>query len=101
MLFLDRQSVLQVLYEHIQDKSKVQTRKRVDHVKLEENGVVVTTTDGALYTGDIVVGADGIHSNVRSEMWRNGDAFFPGYFFDYEPTCKSIAPLSGTGQPSD
>lgn len=89
MLFLDRQSVLQVLYKHIKDKSKILTQKRVNHVKLEEAGVIVRTEDGCEYTGDIVVGADGIHSAVRSEMWRNANAFCPGYIPKDEPTGES------------
>jgi 2-polyprenyl-6-methoxyphenol hydroxylase-like FAD-dependent oxidoreductase len=35
-----------------------------------EGGVHVFTQDGSVYTGDLVVGADGVHSKVRSEMWR-------------------------------
>jgi hypothetical protein len=33
-----------------------------------------------VYEGDIVVGADGIHSAVRDEMWRLGKEQSPGYF---------------------
>ncbi|KAJ9619082.1 hypothetical protein H2204_012793 [Knufia peltigerae] len=87
MLFLDRQAVLKVLFENIQDKSKLLTGKCVVNIKLEDDGVTVTTKDGSVYNGDICIGADGIHSNVRSEMWRNADALCPGYIPDTEPTC--------------
>jgi 2-polyprenyl-6-methoxyphenol hydroxylase-like FAD-dependent oxidoreductase len=33
-------------------------------------GVHVWTDDGELVEGDFVVGADGVHSQTRSEMWR-------------------------------
>jgi 2-polyprenyl-6-methoxyphenol hydroxylase-like FAD-dependent oxidoreductase len=63
--------VLQVLYDHIWDKSKVLTRQRVATIDITDADVVkVVTTDGSTFTGDIVVGADGIHSTVRREMAR-------------------------------
>lgn len=38
---------------------------------MDNDQVTVRTQDGSVYTGDIVVGADGVHSTVRQEMWRN------------------------------
>ncbi|EKG19712.1 Monooxygenase FAD-binding protein [Macrophomina phaseolina MS6] len=80
LIFIDRQMALEVFYNHIKDKSKVLVDKRVVTVKQLANGVQVTTKDGSTYTGDILVGADGIHSTVRKEMWRLGDELSPGYF---------------------
>lgn len=37
-----------------------------------EGRVHVQAEDGSSYTGEIVVGADGVHSAVRKEMWRDG-----------------------------
>lgn len=88
MLFLDRQMVLQVLYSNIKDKSKVMPNKRVCGVEHREGRVIVTTSDGSTYDGDIVVGADGIHSAVRSEMWRIADSMSPGFIPAEEPTGK-------------
>ena len=69
--FMDRQTVLQTLYNKIQDKSKILTGKRVKAIDSSDPTVVkVITTDGSIYSGDIVVGADGIHSTVRQEMAR-------------------------------
>lgn len=39
----------------------------------------ITTKDGATFTGDILVGADGVHSQTRAEMWRIADAEDPNY----------------------
>jgi 2-polyprenyl-6-methoxyphenol hydroxylase-like FAD-dependent oxidoreductase len=72
--------VLQVLYDNIKDKSKVLTGKRVATVQLKDGGVAAVTTDNSVYEGDIVIGADGIHSTVRSEMWRLGHQLQPGWF---------------------
>lgn len=34
--------------------------------------------DGCCYDRDLVVGADDVHSRVRSEMWKMADALRPG-----------------------
>ncbi|KAJ0415944.1 hypothetical protein BJY00DRAFT_317406 [Aspergillus carlsbadensis] len=77
--FLDRQMVLQVLYDNIKDKSKVLTKKRVQKVDMTSHSVVVKTADGSSYHGDILIGADGIHSTVRGEMWRLANKMQPGW----------------------
>lgn len=64
--------LLQVLYDNLHLKDRVLTRKRVTGVNTVEDCVHVQTEDGSRYTGDIVVGADGVHSAVRHEMLRNG-----------------------------
>lgn len=64
--------LLQVLFDNIDFKDRVLTRKRVIRVDTVEGCVHVQTQDGSTYTGDIVVGADGVHSAVRKEMWRIG-----------------------------
>ncbi|XEV07241.1 hypothetical protein FSHL1_012528 [Fusarium sambucinum] len=68
--FVDRQAVIQVLFDSLKYKDRVLTSKRVHVVEHGEDHVTVHTKDGSKYTGDIVVGADGIHSTVRQEMWR-------------------------------
>ncbi|KAB2580409.1 FAD-dependent monooxygenase andE [Lasiodiplodia theobromae] len=79
IIFVDRQMVLQALYNHLESKNKVLTSKKVASVTLQEKGVKVTTADGAEFTGDILIGADGVHSTVRNEMWRIADQLEPGY----------------------
>lgn len=44
----------------------------------------MVTEDGAVYTGDLIVGADGVHSSVRSEMWRLADVISPGLITEKE-----------------
>ncbi|KAK1688876.1 hypothetical protein BDP55DRAFT_766282 [Colletotrichum godetiae] len=43
--------------------------KCVIDVETTESGVAAHTRDAATYTGDILVGADGVHSIIREEMW--------------------------------
>lgn len=67
MLFFDRQWLLQVLYDQLQRKDKIFLRNRVTVIGQDEDGVQVTTTGRQVYTGDIVIGGDGIRSVVRRE----------------------------------
>lgn len=62
--------LLEVLYDHVKDKSKLLTQKRVARVEYGEGYVEAVTTDGSRYHGDVLVGADGAHSRVRQEMVR-------------------------------
>lgn len=67
-----------MLYEHIKDKSKVLTGKRVTNVEQTSTGVSVTCKDGSSYQGHIVVGADGIRSTVRQCMQDHIETLSPG-----------------------
>ncbi|KAM5350140.1 hypothetical protein ACJ41O_006645 [Fusarium nematophilum] len=79
-IFIDRQMFLQILYDSLQHKDRVLTNRRVTRLELIPGGVEAHAHDGSVYKGDIVVGADGIHSAVRDEMWRLGMEMSPGYF---------------------
>ncbi|ETS86178.1 hypothetical protein PFICI_00006 [Pestalotiopsis fici W106-1] len=49
-------------------KSKIITGKRISDIISDDNGAVVHCEDGTSYEGDIVIGADGVHSQVRRIM---------------------------------
>ncbi|KAF4967046.1 hypothetical protein FSARC_5337 [Fusarium sarcochroum] len=92
MIFLDRQMLLQVLYDNIKDKSKILTNKRVVRMELLDGGVQAVTSDGTLISGDILVGADGVHSTIRHEMWNLAASSDPGHFDPKEheaPPCDN------------
>ncbi|KAM0424386.1 hypothetical protein ACHAPT_010306 [Fusarium lateritium] len=80
MIFLDRQALLQILYDNIKDKSKIMTNKRVEQVKLGENSVTAVVSDESMFQGDILIGADGIHSTIRGEMRELANNMRPGWF---------------------
>ncbi|KAH6887442.1 FAD binding domain protein, partial [Thelonectria olida] len=80
MLFFDRQWLLQVLYDKIQHKDRIVLKSQVKKVDCSGSGVQVSTQDGHVYRGAMVVGADGIHSAVRKEMVRIAGGTKPGYF---------------------
>ncbi|KAK7992390.1 hypothetical protein PG988_001184 [Apiospora saccharicola] len=63
-------------------KDRILLKKKVSDVKLSSGGggVKVQGTDGSVYEGTIVVGADGVHSVVRSIMRSLAEELEPGYF---------------------
>jgi 2-polyprenyl-6-methoxyphenol hydroxylase-like FAD-dependent oxidoreductase len=83
---LDRELVLRVLYNHIADNSKVLLNKRISTVGHFDDKVVVHCTDGSSYEGDILAGADGVHSKTRHEMWRLADEVEPGRISEKDKT---------------
>jgi 2-polyprenyl-6-methoxyphenol hydroxylase-like FAD-dependent oxidoreductase len=79
-IFIDRQFLLQVLYDNLKQKDKVLTEKKVTSVEMTKDRVQVATKDGSVYDGSFLVGADGVHSAVRKEMWRIANHESPGLF---------------------
>ncbi|ERF72896.1 hypothetical protein EPUS_08704 [Endocarpon pusillum Z07020] len=69
--FLERQQAFKSLYTQLPDRSKVLTGKKVTSVVQQAEGIIVSCTDGSQFVGDVVAGADGVHSRVRQEMWRH------------------------------
>jgi len=68
--FLPRSDALKVLYNHVKDKSRLHHNKTLVSVEHSESIVAVKCEDGSLYKGDILIGADGVNSVVREELWR-------------------------------
>ncbi|KAJ5584992.1 uncharacterized protein N7459_004792 [Penicillium hispanicum] len=68
--FLERQQVLQILYDNIRDKSKLSASKRVVAVKNNEQAAILVAADGSEVSCDFVAGADGVRSVVRQEIER-------------------------------
>lgn len=85
---MDRQLVLEALYNHLWDKTKVRVGKKVERIEHTAKGVTIYCKDGSTFDGDLVAGADGVHSVVRNEMWRNADAIEPGKITDDEKNSE-------------
>lgn len=62
--------MLQVLSNHVRRKDCILTGKHVQKIEQDATGAIVFCADGTHYRGDIVVGADGVKSTVRREIWR-------------------------------
>ncbi|KAK0621002.1 hypothetical protein B0T14DRAFT_522548 [Immersiella caudata] len=67
---ISRHDLMRILHDSLPPsiQSKLLPNKKVISVSPTPDGVTVTCADGSTYTGTIVVGADGAHSTVRSQM---------------------------------
>lgn len=75
---MERREAVQTIYDNLRDKSKVFTSAGVIKLESDSDGVTVATSDGSVFHGDIVIGADGVHSRVRLEMQRLAGEDSPG-----------------------
>lgn len=69
---------MRILYENLKDKSKILAGEKVLSVVHTSDGVEVTTSSGRMFQGYGLVGADGVHSTIRKEMWKMADEENPG-----------------------
>lgn len=95
LAFLDRQKLLQILAAGPVQSGRVKLGHQVVNIESTPDGVTVRTSHGHVYQGDLVVGADGVHSRVRAEMWRlatasQGEIFRSEYNSSYPPHCGFV-----------
>lgn len=90
MSVLRRQELLHILYSKLENRSKILLKKKVVRISHTDSGVLVWTDDGCFYHGDTVVGADGVHSVTRSEIWRMANSQQPGLISPAEQSGKSV-----------
>jgi len=76
-ILIERQSCVNFLYDNLPDKSKVLTSKKVTRIEHTETGVRVHLADGTVEEGDMVIGADGVHSIARTQMWDYASEYAP------------------------
>jgi len=74
---------------HVLDKSRLHLNKKVKSIESNEKEATVYCMDGTIYKGDLIVGADGIWSTVRREMWRLADMYEPGRISEKEKKSKT------------
>lgn len=70
------------IYESVKDRVPVRFGTSIDRLENLPDGVAVTFSDGMCETYDLVIGADGIHSNVRRLAWGDESQFdrFLGFY---------------------
>ncbi|RDW89703.1 FAD protein [Coleophoma cylindrospora] len=78
MAFLTRRELLKIISDHLPENANVLTSKRVKKVEQSATGVTAFCEDGSEYSGDILVGADGVHSGIRSIMLDQLESVSPG-----------------------
>lgn len=91
ILLLERRQFLQNLYDCLPDKSRVRLGCEVSTIEQNASGVEVILTDETVEKGDMVLGADGVRSPVRSMMWEQANKTTPGLITVQEKTCKNLS----------
>jgi 2-polyprenyl-6-methoxyphenol hydroxylase-like FAD-dependent oxidoreductase len=66
-----------MLYKTQPDQSLIKPSKEAIAIEQDEYGVTVHLSDGTEERGDIVIGADGVHSRVRELMWKHINSLSP------------------------
>ncbi|KAI1073801.1 FAD-dependent monooxygenase [Whalleya microplaca] len=65
-VFIERSQLLQILSSKLQGNGLIRLSSRIASIQENDDFVTVATTDGFSVTADMVVGADGVRSCVRS-----------------------------------
>lgn len=71
-LMLNRADLHVALYDTIRDKVEFRMGQTIAALIQSEKGVIVTFNNGKQETFDLVIGADGVHSNVRRLVFGEG-----------------------------
>jgi 2-polyprenyl-6-methoxyphenol hydroxylase-like FAD-dependent oxidoreductase len=87
-VFLERQILLRVLANNVEDQSRILLSKKVIKIDTNEKNAAVYCEDGSAYEADVVVGADGVYSIARREAWRNAELANDGKKFEADKKSK-------------
>ncbi|MEU6148257.1 FAD-dependent monooxygenase [Streptomyces sp. NPDC047081] len=94
MRMLLRSDLERALYEAVQDLVEIRYDTGPAAVTQDRDKVTVTLTDGSVESADLLIGADGIHSTVRSLAFGPEDLYRKD--FDHVvAACVMDAPLPG------
>ncbi|KAK8012296.1 FAD/NAD(P)-binding domain-containing protein [Apiospora marii] len=78
-LTLERRKLLKSLYTTLKHKERIHEHSRVRQISEANGATKVTLEDGTEHEGDLVVGADGVHSLCRELMWKKANETIDGY----------------------
>lgn len=65
-----RAHLIKALYDNLSESAKARyyTGKRLADIEPTDTGVTVTCEDGSKFSGNMIIGADGVHSATRRQM---------------------------------
>ncbi|MFE3137698.1 FAD-dependent monooxygenase [Streptomyces scopuliridis] len=94
MRMLLRSDLERVLYEAVQDLVEIRYGTGPAAITQDRDHVTVTLTDGSVESADLLIGADGVHSTVRSLVFGPEDLYRKD--FDHVvAACAMDEPLPG------
>ncbi|KAI0161941.1 FAD/NAD(P)-binding domain-containing protein [Hypoxylon sp. FL1284] len=65
-VFMERRVCLQALYDSIRDKSRIRSNTGIAGYRQTMHGITITTDTGEIIRGSVLIGADGVHSQIRT-----------------------------------
>ncbi|KAI4929261.1 uncharacterized protein J4E92_004925 [Alternaria infectoria] len=77
------------------DTMQAVSKLRLERIEQTDTGVRVHLADGSTEEGDLVIGADGVHSHVRKLMWDHADKFEPGSIPETDKEVMSFGEYRG------
>ncbi|MGL3046153.1 FAD-dependent monooxygenase [Acinetobacter pecorum] len=89
---IHRGRLQQALLKYIPE-DKIRLKQKVDNFIEKDQKVHVITEDGTEYIGDFLIGADGVHSKVRTLLNHSNDHVYAGYSI-WRAICKRPANLN-------
>ncbi|EUC57094.1 FAD-binding domain protein [Rhizoctonia solani AG-3 Rhs1AP] len=72
---------------------KIVYGKRAEHIEEDQDGVCITFEDGEVAKGDLVIGADGIHSFTRRQLYAETNDVVPRAVYSGVTTIYGVVPL--------
>ncbi|RNJ59343.1 hypothetical protein D7B24_002721 [Verticillium nonalfalfae] len=68
LIIFHRAVLLRLLFDALPDEAKAQyfVSKRVTGIDISPSGTTAHCDDGSLYTGSLIIGADGVHSRIST-----------------------------------
>jgi 2-polyprenyl-6-methoxyphenol hydroxylase-like FAD-dependent oxidoreductase len=81
------------IYMSMKDQVLVRFGTSIKKLEVRSDGVAVQLSDGKHEIYDLVIGADGIHSNVRRLVWGDESQF--KYFLGFYVACSVIEDFLG------
>ncbi len=85
-----------IIYESVKDSVPVRFGVSIDKLENLPDSVAVELSNGSRETYDLVLGADGIHSNVRGLAWGDESQF--NRFLGFYVACSVIEDFIGTSK---
>lgn len=76
---IHRAKLQAILADHLSDETTLHDRKKMTSFEQHEHGVIVRFEDGTEDYGDILIGSDGLHSDVAKLLFETGSLQYSGF----------------------